>query len=1104
MNPTFEFLIATVPDPIDAHVGWQFDEFVESIQRAAEKTEYVLDRYSLPWQCDVNELGIHGASSPETRHPAENAGQLHESQPGVLLFRGIQDTDEPHLLVIFLVGETPTSGIHKDALQRALDQIDRFSSAESSARHYRLVGPTFSGSVPSLKLVIRNRLCAVPNAHLDIVSGSATLTENKELLEHVTCEDGHQVTTTFSATVAPDEALRCAMEHYLHDSSQNPTVAVLIEGTSAYGADTLRNSGAQEDCRAQGHTVRHWLRLPYPMNISQLRAAAAREEKDTRNVDSAPIRDAIDNSRRPAIEMSLKNVGDANDIPPTFHGEISNAEAELAISNTLASVSRNGVNYVGIIATDPRDLLFLARQVRKYAPDVRLFTFGSSAFFGYPEYQDDLEGMIVASTYTLWPEAQWITSSFKSGEMIQFSSDTLEGVYNATLAQLSETIDKSHRNPLLDYSTPLMDVSRPPIWISVVGHGGIWPLRLYTMDDLGLSNRIRQYLRDPPLEAPSSYRSNPALWVFRHRLFAGSVCVALWFGSILVVLGCSAVLHGAGTLRPFNLFRPLSDGDGRRVQGVYTLAFLAILFVVYLYVATTMRLILTIGRHLNVPPESPNGIFWLTVLVLPLFVIGWVMTRELLVILALKRPILRSWYIVALAPLIFSLLGLHLINKDPPYNVFNSFLLLDRSLTLASGISPLLPVLLLGTTWLILVRCHLRRVMLASHQKVHSPFFRSSSVTGAGLPELENAVLTALNAPFGRIRLIVAMLGALLLAIVLSSRFQTFETSCFRFVFGCAAIGAFCLTSLVLLHFIQTWHHFSRYLRRLALHPMVEAYGRLPKHPRAVGGYLGAPAPMATDLEIPMIYLSLLRGGVDGTCKGETAIIASGFVERHLADYDRRCTIFTEELERAAKMNEEDITSTETRQWIEGMASQLLSVLDGFWKDATKRPSADAGAARVAITEPTLQLFGEISSQDALGRWLRLAEDFLALQVVNFINFVFACLRNLLSAVILCFLLVVLAVTSYPFEPQKLLLTAPCAALIATVALSVVVFVQVDRAEVLSRLAGTPPNKVTLNQGLISSLILYAGIPLLTLVATAFPPLGDLFSLADPILKVFK
>ena len=48
-----EFLIATVPDPIDSPYGYAFDQVVDAIQRGVQQKDgYLLDRAWLPWEVD--------------------------------------------------------------------------------------------------------------------------------------------------------------------------------------------------------------------------------------------------------------------------------------------------------------------------------------------------------------------------------------------------------------------------------------------------------------------------------------------------------------------------------------------------------------------------------------------------------------------------------------------------------------------------------------------------------------------------------------------------------------------------------------------------------------------------------------------------------------------------------------------------------------------------------------------------------------------------------------------------------------------------------------------------------------------------------------------
>jgi hypothetical protein len=84
-------------------------------------------------------------------------------------------------------------------------------------------------------------------------------------------------------------------------------------------------------------------------------------------------------------------------------------------------------------------------------------------------------------------------------------------------------------------------------------------------------------------------------------------------------------------------------------------------------------------------------------------------------------------------------------------------------------------------------------------------------------------------------------------------------------------------------------------------------------------------------------------------------------------------------------------------------------------------------------------------------------------------------------------ILMLLAVSSYPFQPSDKLLLFNWVVILATVVLTVVVFVQVNRNSVVSFLSGTDPGKVNWNQQFIVRLLLYGVVPVLALLGAQFP-----------------
>ena len=101
------FLVATVPDPIESAADEKFDQAIQAIRMAAESGGYLLDHFYSPWA------------------DREQDKYRYRQHPGLLLFRkaSVDRAGPGEILSVLLVGETPTWGIHKYALQNALDLV---------------------------------------------------------------------------------------------------------------------------------------------------------------------------------------------------------------------------------------------------------------------------------------------------------------------------------------------------------------------------------------------------------------------------------------------------------------------------------------------------------------------------------------------------------------------------------------------------------------------------------------------------------------------------------------------------------------------------------------------------------------------------------------------------------------------------------------------------------------------------------------------------------------------------------------------------------------------------------------------------------------------
>ena len=250
-------------------------------------------------------------------------------------------------------------------------------------------------------------------------------------------------------------------------------MAVLYEGNTQYGREMIRYF------QDEGVNV---LQLPFPLNISRLRAAGQPDKPGAAAFLSMPSR------FRP---LDMESAGNPSDQLPQFSPKTSSAYVELAIAATLQTMNREHVSTVALLATDPRDKLYLAQQIARYTPDVSIVTAESDSLYIHPDYSSYLHGALVVSTYPLYNGNQRWSHSFEGRSLRrQFPNGSSHGIYNAAVALLnydSEGRPLSEKAPkLLEYGPPAQEClgrCRPPVWISVVGRSGVAPVRPYVVED---------------------------------------------------------------------------------------------------------------------------------------------------------------------------------------------------------------------------------------------------------------------------------------------------------------------------------------------------------------------------------------------------------------------------------------------------------------------------------------------------------------------------------------------------------------------------------------------------------------------------------------------
>ena len=193
-------------------------------------------------------------------------------------------------------------------------------------------------------------------------------------------------------------------------------------------------------------------------------------------------------------------------------------------------------------------------------------------------------------------------------------------------------------------------------------------------------------------------------------------------------------------------------------------------------------------------------------------------------------------------------------------------------------------------------------------------------------------------------------------------------------------------------------------------------------------------------------------------------------------------------------------------------ARQVVQILKNFWAArpllgtvvgrGEEKPSI--APASLPANHNTAEMYLQVMP-DTLHLWLRLAEDFIAIQVASYIARLFPHLRNTMLFVTLSILLVLGAIFTYPFQPQRYLLVLVWLLIMVTGPLTVFILLQINRDEILSRIAKSEPGKVTWDRHFISQVVVYGVLPLFSFIASQFPEVrGVAFSWLESLLKTLK
>ncbi len=598
LSPGVNFVIATVPNPITTHLPLLFDRMIEAIEQAAQDDKYSYDSSWFPW----DEPRDYSSFSDQLL--AEKVMKLQQAQPGVVVFRHAVDQelirDKDHRpydigLVVFVVADQPTGGIDRKEFKSALtwmQWLDRWSPTHP----LKILGPTFSGSLPSLDQALdSDKLKQVP---VTVSSGSVSGQSS-----YVWFQD--RMTQKHSGIfLTAKEGDRLMVDRFLQylEGQNYPLgcVAIISEDETAFGTQREESSDKNEKdtrCGQAANRKKHPIYLYYPRDIATLRSAYERQsilstgkQGSNGNAGSTTLRG----------DISEPNSSD-HDTVRSYGGALTPLAQESVLLSVVNILKERRIQFVVLRSTNSLDQIFLAQFFKRAYPAARIVIDAADLLFARGAEGSSLRGVMTLSTYpSLTWQHDWTSpmhSRIRSYRI--FGQDTAEGVYIAARElfldpNLCLSDPGPCKIPIGNYATPAwalasddgVDRERPATWLSVIGQHQFWPVAVLhypgsenticellptascrrddLRDDLGFKDGSRA--RPQPILTGTDCSLLPAALCHRSEPVAvdDDALHPLRFPTELVILliGCSvwSGLHCAwcwrGSIKPFpKLFR---------------------------------------------------------------------------------------------------------------------------------------------------------------------------------------------------------------------------------------------------------------------------------------------------------------------------------------------------------------------------------------------------------------------------------------------------------------------------------------------------------------------------------------------------------------------
>jgi len=1078
-------MMAVLPDPIHTHMSLVFDRSIEATNLATESANYVMDRYWLPWR------PVTSAAS------AESAGQESggaESEPGLLLFRwngSAAETGEPGargttLIYIFLVSDTSTDGINGEQFSHAVDYIQQvcgeFRECYGKTGAVRILGPTFSGSLYSLRRLVQSRAPQQFIAYSGTVSSTCAMQDqglvkspNHECLSgdekplRVANLEFHSFVTDTETAIAEFVTFLKSGKH-ISRCGEHPEVAILSEAATAYGKASRpsgKNNETPGEAAGKGLDDSCYASFAYPREISNLRNAYRPAAKGTTASPPAGAENYL--------PLDLSDLEpNKSDETPEFSRSQGPLSKEAVLMDFANEMRREHYKYIGIVGSNVLDVMFLANFLRTSCPDIRIFVLNSDLLFERNSENAPYIGTLALTTYPMVGRNLLWTGAGRDLPRLPFGDGYEQGQFNAALYLLKGLVPQEIRAELYEIREPFagLDPGNPlppqlPLWITVVGTSGFWPVQVIqgseTAGDAVHDSQSQLYSSDysPAWKAITMILSAiaflqvlvlltaaPVLSRLHDFAVAGPACSDRLF--FINVASSNLALCLALAVEPAWIYG-WKAGSVVRLISIIAAVAIAAVFLTCLYLNQTCY------RQRRAPGKTD---------------------RKLLGIQALY---LAMWGLAFVGALLWSTL---LVDRSGHYGFFFSY----RTIHLATGVSPLTPVLPLCAcmyAWSIFEIVRLR----------FNDFARPRLNVAAGFPgaTTEAPIAHSVSRYFLDRNYVIAFFvffGLWLLAFNPVQPFQLFEQAPFGWLYEVW----FALVVMVMLssgfRLGQIWMQLRKLLRELERSPIRQAFSRLEGESWSPiwqsGGQEDAWTNMSRSFEV-LKQITLCGKSLDAGLKTSIA-------DAEKARADIRALIYPGTGDPNSAPGQLPPSGKRFFRSLQGQVSNIQKLLATVLNHALMFLQKEWDTHRSSEPETHREEDAAI---------VPLLERYVALRYVAFIRAVLGHVRLLLIFLAISFTLMLISLNVYSFEPHQSLIWSFTAIFAVIGVMAIGVLMEAHRNEILSRISGTKPNE--LGWGFYARVISLGAAPLITLLATHFPAIGKfLLSFFQPSLEALK